>query len=231
MHRFFVKKEIPDSGIFILESEAIAHQLSRVLKIKRGEDVVFFNGGGFDVVTKIDKISSRYVSGKITRRIQNSKDPSCEVHLYSALIKKDKFDWVLEKGTELGVKFFHPLLSERSVKTGVNLDRALRVVKEATEQSGQDRIPEVLESMKFPDAVDRAPEGETRILFDPNGEPLSLKKEDMKRVHVFIGPEGGFSEKEREYAKNHGFSIASLAPRILRSETAAVLATGLILTL
>ena len=120
-NRFFIKNSIPDDGIFILENEKIVHQLSRVLKIKKGEKIVFFNGSGFDFVMRIDKILGRFVSGKIIEKIKNERDPKIEIHLYQSLIKKDKFEWVLEKCTELGVKFFHPVISRHSVKTRLNI--------------------------------------------------------------------------------------------------------------
>lgn len=232
MHRFFVKNDIPNSGIFILENEAISHQLLRVLKIKKGEKVMFFNGSGFDFLTKIDKLSGRFVFGKIMEKIKNIKDPETEVHLYQSLIKKDKFEWVLEKCTELGVKFFHPLISENSVKTGLNMERAHRIVQEATEQSGQNKTPKIKEVMKFNQAIEEIDRNTVNLLFDRNRDTKvnSWKLQGMALVNIFIGPEGGFSEKELNWAGEHDFVFASLGPRILRSETAAVASSALVLT-
>src|SRR3989338_6123085 len=149
MHRFFIKNSIPEEGIFILENEEIVHQLLRVLKIRKGEKIIFFNGSGFDFEMRVDKLAGRFVSGKIVEKIKNERDPKIEVHLYQSLIKKDKLEWVLEKCTELGVKFFHPVISRHSVKTGLNIERALRIIKEAIEQSGQDKVPEIKDIIKF----------------------------------------------------------------------------------
>lgn len=235
INRFYIKNEIPGEGIFILENEAISHQLARVLKIKRGEKIIFFNGSGYDFLMRIDKFSSRFVSGRILEKIKNEKDPKTEVHLYQPLIKKDNFEWILEKCTELGVKFFHPVISERSVKTGLNMERARRIVKEATEQSGQDKIPEIKEIVKFNAAIEGIGNREPSILFDANGtnqHRMFSRISDVNGViNIFIGPEGGFSEKELNLAKKHDFIVVSLGPRTLRSETAAVVASALYLTL
>ena len=84
-HRFYIEGAIPKEGVFILNSEAVAHQLSRVLKIHEGEEVIFFNGAGIDHVTAIVKISRRFVSGRVKARLQTERDPLCEVHLFHAL--------------------------------------------------------------------------------------------------------------------------------------------------
>src|SRR3989338_191115 len=232
MHRFFIKNSIPEEGIFILENEEIVHQLLRVLKIRKGEKIIFFNGSGFDFEMRVDKLAGRYVSGKIIEKIKNGRDPKVDVNLYQSLIKKDKFEWVLEKCTELGVKFFHPMISERSIKTAFNMERALRIVQEATEQSGQDRVPEIKDIKKFNQAVEEIDRSSLNLLFDRSGKTagdLKISKDGV--VNIFIGPEGGFGESELNWAKEHDFIVASLGPRILRSETAAIVASALYLTL
>lgn len=231
IHRFYIAEEIPDKGVFILNNERIALQLQRVLKIKEGEKIVLFNGLGFDAVLGISQYSNRFVSGRIIEKIKNENDPGREVHLFQALVKKDNFEWILQKGTELGVKFFHPMLSERSIKTGVNAVRARRIIIEAIEQSGQDRIPQVSDVVQFREALTSLGPNATAVLFDRSGEfgwkcPLR-----QKRVCIFIGPEGGFSPVELEQARNAGCHIASMGPRIFRAETAAVVALSKTLTI
>ncbi|KKS36800.1 MAG: Ribosomal RNA small subunit methyltransferase E [Parcubacteria group bacterium GW2011_GWA2_42_14] len=212
-----------------MENEKIVHQLSRVLKIKKGEKIVFFNESGFDFIIRVDKLLGRFVSGKIVEKIKNERDSDVEVHLYQSLIKKNKFEWVLEKGTELGVKFFHPMISERSIKTAFNMERARRIVKEATEQSGQDKFPEIYETIKITTALESARTG-TSLLFDPGGEiPVPFQK-NIGVIHVFIGPEGGFTERELAIAQKCGVRIFSLGSRILRAETAAIVCVARYLT-
>lgn len=229
MHRFFIKEDIPAEGVFILNNEMIAHQLLRVLKIKDGEKVTFFNGSGFDYHMKVHKLSNRFISGRIAEKYKNERDPEIEIHLFTALIKKDNFGWVLEKATELGVKSFHPMLSERSVKTGINGERVRRIVTEATEQSGQDRIPEIAEVMKFKDALECAGDGDINILFDPLGAAAIPGRQKGRRINIFIGPEGGFTPKELERAKERTITIASLGTTVLRAETAAIVSIARIL--
>ncbi|MBI2637255.1 MAG: 16S rRNA (uracil(1498)-N(3))-methyltransferase [Candidatus Sungbacteria bacterium] len=173
-HRFYTKEEIPSEGMFIVQDEAIAHQISRVLKIKTGETVVFFNSTGFDYAARLERVSPRFVSVKLIEKRPNMTDSKLEVHLHQALIKKDKFEWVLEKGTEVGVKFFHPAITERAVKTGFKMERAKKIVREATEQSGQDRIPMVFEATLFKDLIASLGRDAPKILFDPNGKVVDF---------------------------------------------------------
>ena len=230
MHRFYIKSEIPSEGMFILQDEAVAHQISRVLKIKTGEMIAFFNSAGFDFLGKLERVSSRFVSVKIIERRENKTDPKIGFNLHQALIKKDKFEWVLEKGTEIGVKFFHPLITERAVKTGFKMERAKKIVKEATEQSGQDRIPEVFEATLFKDVIGAIVSDAPKILFDPNGKVVDFHMHTFTNVYMFIGPEGGFTEREVLLAEKSGIEIVSFGSRLLRSETAGIIAASLFLT-
>ena len=220
--------------MFIFEDEKIAHQLSRVLRIQKGEKIVFFNGSGFDFVMRVDKLSPRFVSGKIVGAEKNAKDPEIEVHLYQSFLRKEKFEWVLEKGTELGVKFFHPVIAERSVKVTLNMARCRSIVKEATEQSEQDRVPQICEAVKFLDAVKEADGNAINVLCDPGGKSfdtgmLKRARKIGERINLFVGPANGFTEREIGEAKIRECAVLSLGPRILRAETAAILVSGFLL--
>ncbi|OGZ95379.1 MAG: hypothetical protein A3I44_03180 [Candidatus Sungbacteria bacterium RIFCSPLOWO2_02_FULL_51_17] len=228
-HRFYIEGAIPKEGVFILNSEAVAHQLSRVLKIHEGEEVIFFNGAGIDHVTAIVKISRRFVSGRVKACLRSERDPSREVHLFHALTKKDTIEWMLEKGTELGVKFFHPVRSERSVKTGINRERARRIVIEATEQSGQGMVPVIADVVAFTDVLEHISSGAHTFLFDPTGTALVPEKVSLGAVNILIGPEGGFTPQELLRARECGIPITSLGKRILRAETAAIIAVAKLL--
>lgn len=231
MHRFFLNQELPETGNLILHERPLIHQMRDVLKLKAGESVALFNGSGRDFAFRIAKISPQAVFGHITGIAENKRDPMRKVLLYQALVKKNNFEWVLQKCTELGVKKFIPVITERSMKKGLKRERLEKIMREAIEQSGQDKIPEITEPVQFSETVGSIGAGETLILCDPGGTNGKLPITDHRLpIHVFIGPEGGFTEQEVNTVRERGGTILSLGQRILRAETAAVAAVSLFLT-
>jgi 16S rRNA (uracil1498-N3)-methyltransferase len=164
-------------------------------------------------------------------------EPDVRLVLYQALIKGQRFDWVLEKGTEVGVSSFVPVVSSRSVvrpaeASASRLERWQRIVTEAAEQSGRSRLPQVSPPVTFADALASAPglrllpwEGEHDITLR---EALTAEG-PPEAVSLFIGPEGGFPTEEVEMARQQGVRTVSLGPRILRAETAGIVAAALVL--
>lgn len=230
MHRFFLNYDIPEGGNMILHERPLIRQMRDILKLKAGESVALFNGSGRDFIFRIAKISPQAVFGHITGVEENTRDPVRRVWLYQALIKKNNFEWVLQKCTELGVKKFIPVISERSIKKGLQRERMEKIMREAIEQSGQDKIPELAEPIAFSNAVNGIEAGETLILCDPNGIPITSNQLPVTIYHVFVGPEGGFTEKEVGAVRGRGGTIVSLGRRVLRAETAAVAVAALLLT-
>lgn len=231
MHRFFLNHDIPERGNMILHERPLIHQMQAVLKLKAGENAVLFNGSGRDFMLRIAKISPQAVFGHIIRVTENKRDPMRRVRLYQALIKKNNFEWVLQKCAELGVKKFIPVISERSIKKGLQRERMEKIMREAIEQSEQDKIPELAEPTAFSEALASIEAGEILILCDPCGIALPDEKfSKEKSIHVFVGPEGGFTEKEVSAVREREGIILSLGQRVLRAETAAVAATSLLLT-
>lgn len=234
MHRFFTQQELQE-GPLTIGDPAFAHQIRHVLRMRSGDEILLFTGGstaGWDFRFCIDRLTERIVSGGIIERVKNEREPRVDVSLFHAFIKKDKMELVFEKGTEIGVNMFVPLLSERSLKRGIAEERAGKIVKEAAEQSGRAHIPAVLAPLAFENAVQFAKsknglnvlahEKEARRTLD--GAPPA-----SRRITLFIGPEGGFSEKEVAIARNAGFFITSLSRRVLRAETAAIVGSYAVL--
>ena len=139
---------------------------------------------------------------------------------------------VFEKGTEIGVNTFVPLLTERSLKRGISEERAGKIVKEAAEQSGRARVPIVSNPLVFEDAIQFAKEqnGLNVLAHEKEaGRTLDVAPSARSCITLFIGPEGGFSEKEVSTARNAGFFITSLSRRVLRAETAAIVGSYAVL--
>ncbi len=237
LHRFFIPPQFISGRYARIPDPDLAKQIGRVLRLSPGDMLILLDGDGFEYTARLEKVSAREVHVEIMKRQWNDKEPELKIALYQSLIKKDKIEWVFEKCTEVGVTNFHPVLSERSEKLRFNVLRAEKVVKEAAEQSERGIKPEILEIEEFGRALRRGAASEAMILIlHPEGSSLERVTFPKKllAVNIFVGPEGGFSDAEidlaRELIKNGApISIVSLGPRILRAETAGLVASAILL--
>lgn len=228
--RFFINQPIKQGKEITLTDAGITHQFAHVLRLKEGDAVVLLDQKGNEGEAVIQSITKKIVTLAVGKCAQNENEPLNAVTLYQSVLKKDKMEFVFEKGTEAGVARFVPVLSERSVKQGVNFVRAQKIIREAAEQSRRGMIPEIGEICSFNDAIQKAKKnGAVCILAHNEGEAEHIM--DFARTHdfsggvnMFIGPEGGFSDAEAAHASQNGFHIVSLGKRTLRAETAAIVA-------
>ena len=235
MHRFFVTGSWQLGDELVL-AEAQAHQISQVLRLRPQTPLVLLDNAGWAYEVALLQVDKRQVRGRVVSRTPAPGEPTSQLTLYQALLKADKFEWVLQKGTELGVTRFVPVLSERSVVQEVSqnkLSRWERIITEAAEQSGRGRIPTLVPPTPFAEAVTQLP-SDTLALIPYEQEkttPLKtpLAASPARPVAMFIGAEGGWSNAEVALAKRHGLTTVTLGPRILRAETAAVVAAALVL--
>lgn len=226
LHRFFLEQKISESVEVAVKDKDLIHQWQKVFRLKQGDRVIIFDGTDFDYVSEFISLDRSNAVLKIIEKKLNQNIPKKEIHLFQSIIKKDKFEWVLEKGTELGVSCFHPVVSERSEKKNFNFERAKKITKEACEQSGRPNLPEINEAINLEDAFK---DDFFSIAFHTVGDKFEKKDfEEEKILAVFIGPEGGWSNKELEFFKDKGVKILSLGKPILRSETAAVAISSLL---
>lgn len=231
--RFFIHHPIREGNEEIsITDKDFTHQVTRVLRMQKGDELILLDNTGFEFPGVIGSAGKDGVSLYVGKKQWNEREPRVAVTLYQGMVKKDKMEWITEKCTEVGAVSIVPVFAERSVKQGVNLARLEKIAKEAAEQSQRGRIPMVRAPMDFKDAVaDAARSGATSILAHTQGVSRHLaeflKKEGagISRLNVFVGPEGGWSEGEAASAAQAGFHTASLGARILRAETAAVVAS------
>jgi 16S rRNA (uracil1498-N3)-methyltransferase len=236
IRRFFVPPGAIE-GVEVSLPPELARRLATVLRFKRGDRVVLADGRGRDYEVEITALTPRSGSAAVVVERPSPPEPRVELVLYQSLVRPQRFELVLEKGTELGVARFVPLVSGRAqVKAEGGSQRAerwRRIVMEAAEQSGRGRIPAVDPPAAFAEAVRAAPglrllpwEGERA-----KGLRSSLRGAGPKSatVSLFIGPEGGFSEEEAALAREAGCVTGSLGRRILRSETAGIVAAALVM--
>lgn len=236
MRRFFVPPGTVTGREVVLPPE-LARRLARVLRLQRGDHVVLADGGGRDYEVELKDVGARAASAVVLDERPSPPEPSLELVLYQSLVRPQRFELALEKGTEIGVSRFVPVLSGRAqVRTRAGSQRTerwRRIVTEAAEQCGRGRVPAVDSPVAFDDAVQSAPglrlipwEGERGLGL---GSYLRALEERPSTVSVIIGPEGGFAEEEVELARRAGCIAVSLGPRILRSETAGIVAAALVM--
>lgn len=234
IHRFYIEaeyvQELKDTGVVELgdnETEFI-HQLSHVLRFKSGDFLHVFNEEAGEVMVSIVSLNKRAMTLKLEKTIENRDENSIKITLAMSLIKKDKFELVTEKATELGVSEIIPIMTERVVQKNVPNDRLLRIIKEATEQSGRLSVPELKDSEDLENVLQDIKDYDLCLCGNMEGE-LSYKdivskfeKDSVKSLILFIGPEGGWTEKEIEMFKDKGVKSVSIQKNTLRAETAAI---------
>jgi 16S rRNA (uracil1498-N3)-methyltransferase len=229
MHRFFIDASHIESDTVRFPQDA-ARQITRVLRIRDGEQVIVLDDTGMEYVVTLKSDASAATRGRIDERRRNDAEPAMQITLYQGLLKQDRFDWVLQKCTELGVSAFVPVQCERSITTRANrADRWRRIIREAAEQCGRGRIPLLRDAQSFAEACESC-DGPALIPWE--GERATSLQEALSAVQsnasanagisVFIGPEGGFSEGEIAIARARGITPVTLGKRILRAETAAI---------
>jgi 16S rRNA (uracil1498-N3)-methyltransferase len=238
MHRFFLPPNL-FSQSEVTFPEDTARQMRSVLRLKPGQRVLALDNQGFCYTLELTEVGARVRAALIERQPARG-EPAVRLTLYLSLTQREKFEGVLQKGSELGAAGFVPVITSRSLvqdsaspeKKGV---RWQRILQEAAEQSGRGRIPELGPTLHF-DAALRAARNNNRLALIPwEGESrLSLRAAlagaaGEHQIGVFIGPEGGFSEEEIARAREAGVQPVTLGPRILRMETAALAAVALVM--
>ena len=235
MQRFFVDPRSVKNGTVSLDGET-AHRIINVLRLCSGDKVVLLDGAGHEYTTLIAFIDGRIIA-KIESVRLSTAEPNTHITLYQSMVKSDKFEWVLQKGTEIGITEFVPVISNRtisrrSVMNNARYKRWMRVVIHAAEQSGRGKIPQLHDIMSLDDALERASyRGSSFMMWESETSKFLRGVEATMGNHVnlFVGPEGGFNKDEVDLAVSHGTHTVSLGDRVLRSETAGVISAALVL--
>ncbi|HEY4525710.1 MAG TPA: 16S rRNA (uracil(1498)-N(3))-methyltransferase [Candidatus Paceibacterota bacterium] len=229
IHRFIGGFDLEQEKIDVSDLDLV-HQLRDVLRLGPGEEVVLGNGKGKAVLVRIVELGPGGVVFETVRPINEKSEPGKQVVLFAAVIKKDNFELVVQKTTEIGVAQIIPVISGRTVKLGLSLDRLRKITREAAEQSGRLSIPEIQEPRSLEEALTLARENDLNIFFDGSGgskdaKTLRVKMAKANKLGIFIGPEGGWTKEELVLAKALKYPIVSLGKLTLRAETASMIAT------
>lgn len=223
IHRFYLENFSNQQKIELIKSP-IFHQIKNVLRMKVGDNISFF-ANFKEAIYEINEIDNKKIVLICKENVLNKIKTNIKITLFSALIKKDKMEWIVQKAVELGVSEIVPIISERSEKKSINLDRLNKISVEASEQCGRQDIIKINSPIKFIDAFKKI-KG-ISFLGDGSGNNFleilsSYKKNNIDKVNIFIGPEGGWSLNEVFLAKKNKVEIVRLNNYVLRSETAVV---------
>lgn len=224
LHRFYTGDKIKLKQDFWLHDEAMLWQWNKVLRFRAGREVVLFDGAQTDRLYKIEKIDKSEAHLKMVTELNRSL-PKRHVYLFWALLKKDKNDLVVQKATELGVSTLVPILSERAIRDNFNLDRAKKIILEASEQCGRSDLPTIREPINLQTAIEEY-RNKADLFIAHQGSKPELAFENGRRYGIFVGPEGGWSDDEIGSFDSMGLARLGLADFTLRAETAAVVATA-----
>ena len=236
--RFRVHKESIQGREAVVEDRREIRHISRVLRLGIGDRVTLFDGEGKEYPACIKHLSSDQVSFTLIEEpTLTTKESSLRIILGVALLKSSRFEWLLQKTTELGVSEIVPFYSRHVVprwEGGKNRTRELRwekIVSEAARQCGRAKIPKIHEPRPFEETLAMDFDEATKIFLWEREETKNLKDAlaaFSSVVFVLVGPEGGFSEDEASQAQGAGFHPVRLGPRILRAETAGIVIVSLL---
>ena len=242
MHRFFVAPALlahstTTGNPLITLPDRLAHQVRDVLRLGIGEQLVLLDNSGDEVLASVTKSNRTSVEVQVLDRRAGKSESPVRIILCQGLLKSARFEWVLEKGTELGVAVFAPILCRRSM-AGLEdagpskQQRWQRIIQEAAEQCGRSRLPELLPARPLMHALNDILPGALALMpwEEEHGQTLrevlvpALNRGDSQPVTVvlFIGPEGGLMAEEVTLAQRYGVQVVTLGQRILRAETAAL---------
>lgn len=234
MANFFVDKEAFNGDVIAIEGEEANH-IIKVLRMKEGEKLTIFDGNGNCADGEIEKIEGKAVFVKVLRKYESETEPKLKITLFQAVPKNPKMDLIIQKATELGVTRIVPVNTKRivaKIDKENKLERLKRIAFEAAKQCGRAYVPEVCAPISFEKAVEMMKNMDAAIIpyeCEKDGKIGEVLPEGIKSLGIIIGPEGGFEESEVKAAEDNGIKRVTLGKRILRTETAGLIASALAL--
>ncbi len=207
--------------------EASAHYISRVLRLSAGSAVQLFDGSGSEFRGELLEVGKKSVIVELHERVTGMPESPLRIHLGQGLSRGERMDWAIQKATELGVTQITPIVSERcevrlsDERADKRLAHWRQIAISACEQCGRSVLPVIHSPVSLRDWL--PVEADLKLVLHPVAEPLTSHARPQTLAFL-IGPEGGLSESEVEQAANQGFQPARLGPRVLRTETAPVVA-------
>ena len=236
--RLFFPQVTEGAGEVRLTGEA-RHYLLRVLRMEPGDRLILFDGSGWEHTCVLTAVNPKSVKVRIQGKEKGERESPIQCLLGVGLLKAQKMDLVIQKAVELGVHEVFPVAARRSVKVldparaAARKKRWEKIAQEASRQCGRSHVPDIHTVTTLEAFTDMAANADLSLLFTAQATgrfegPCGQASGYPRRILALTGPEGGFSQEEEQRAKEKGFIPAGLGPRILRAETAAILAVGLV---
>lgn len=259
LQRFFVHKSlnepIGDRREVHLQDEGLVHQLKRVFRLHAGDSVMLLDNTGWQYTAEIVSLEKSEGIFRVLEKHEPQKGKggatsggaghrAVPVTLFQSLPKKDKFEYVLEKGTEIGVSGFVPVLSDRSEKLAINEERCEKILVEAAEQSERAIVPTLAPICPIDELFEKYAADTEFVAFHLVGKQWSveLRGELFGQVAkavkggavgcglgLLVGPEGGWTDRELGLFRDKGVQIVTVGSQVLRTETAAIVAAALVM--
>ncbi|MEX0761572.1 MAG: 16S rRNA (uracil(1498)-N(3))-methyltransferase [Dehalococcoidia bacterium] len=236
MHRFFVPAEAFHEGEVTLPAP-VAEQVRRVLRLGPGDEVAVFDGSGAEWTATLTSVDRSGATARLGEPRTPGVEPPVEIAILLAVVRAERFEMVLQKGTELGASRFTPVVSERvqggdaAAVSAKRLERWRRIVTEAAEQSGRVIVPQIDEPLPLQAAIQAAVVGGPVVLLWEEDRSQGLRSAlrpvvaaGPSKMALVIGPVGGLADHEVRAAEEAGAVVAGMGQRVLRTETAAIAA-------
>ncbi|MEK7184939.1 MAG: RsmE family RNA methyltransferase [Patescibacteria group bacterium] len=220
LNRFFVADKLGNKNSIVISQLSFINQIKNVFRFTKGDEITLFDNSGFDFLARIESYEKDSVVLSIINTKENTVIPLRETYLFSSIVKKDNFEWIVEKATELGVSHIIPIVSNRTEKKDLNIERIQKIITEAAEQSGRGTLPILYEITELESALNNY--AHIQSIAWHTGAVKFVTQDVNTALGAYIGPEGGWSQEELGLFKRHGLHTKSLGPQILKSETAVV---------
>ncbi len=239
MRYFYIDPPGGQKARVSLDGSQVRH-IKNVLRLKSGDHIGLYDGTGFEYEAVIQSVSAQRVDVEILRRFKAPATSPVKIFVAQAFLKEKKMDELLRRLCELGIAGWVPFFSRRSIarpekkRLAARCSRWQRIAIEALKQCRRNDLPQIAEPMGFDDVLEYARDCDLKIVFweeaatTLDAQVSTEAPDPPEKLILMLGPEGGFSTTEIKQARDGGFTVASLGPRILRAETATIAACSLI---
>lgn len=205
-----------------------------MLRKQKGDAFLATDGAGTTYECQVDSFAHGLVTASILSKDEGRGEPEFQLILAVALLKKDRFKWIIEKGTELGISNFMPIVTERTIGTERSMKpaRCRKIAISAMKQSGRSRLPEIADPMTFHALLNASPMADVQLIAHEKDDRQNLDDvlhTPVRSAVLCVGPEGGFTEEEVIIAREHGYRNFRMGIRRLRTETAKITAAALVM--
>jgi len=227
--RLYIDAPLTEHQVIVLSGER-HNYIANVLRLKSNAQLSIFNGQGGEYHATITRISKREAELTLGSFLNNDSESPLAITLVQGISRGERMDFTLQKATELGVTRIIPIFTERCTVNlkGERLEKRIKhwqgIVRSACEQSGRNQLPKIEAAQSLDDFIKNDNSGHCFLLDPESEESLSSITAAPDEITLLIGPEGGFSSRERELAYSNNYQGIQLGPRVLRTETAAITA-------